>query len=96
MELLTVEYAKLPEVMRALAGVWTAFHRRATDPVEGVPLPPGVMHALEALATVQLRCADAAEKITPLAIKLCQAKIDELQDQRNRMWDHRANRGHAA
>lgn len=96
MELLDREYARLPELMRALAKAWTIFHANATDPVDGVPLPNTVMNALEQLAVVQAKCADVAERIVPLARKVCADKIDALGDKRNRMWDHRANEGNAA
>jgi hypothetical protein len=96
MELLDREYAVLPEIIGTLVDAWTALHRRATDPVEGDPLPPVIMDLLEELAATQRRCVEVAEQVVPLAKRLEQARIDALGDRRNRMWDHRANRDHAA
>lgn len=96
MELIEREYALLPEVLEALVGAWVAIHVRATDSVTGDPLPAPVMELLEQIARTQRAAAQAAAEVAPLARRLSQARIDALRDPRNRMWDHRANPGHAA
>lgn len=83
----------LPEIVRTLGLVWITFHQRATDPREGHPLPTSVMASLEALSGVQAKVAVAADRIGPLIEKLLQARLDEMQDARFRMWDQRANAG---
>jgi hypothetical protein len=91
MDLINREYTILPEVLLALTGAWTAVHRRATDPVDGDPLPAPVMDLLEQIAKTQRIAADAAAEVAPLARRLEQHRIEALSDPRNRMWDHRAN-----
>lgn len=92
-ELIKVEYAKLGDLVRAQARVFGAYHDRCTDPVEGVPLPPPVMNAIGAIQTVITKSADVADRVTPLALKVCADRLAELDDRRNAMWDHSRNPG---
>lgn len=96
MELLDREYKRLPDVQRTVAKAWKIMHERATDPIDGDPLPPVIMDLLQQLFDHQMRGAATAEQITPLAKRLEQARIDALADPRNRMWDQRANQGYGA
>lgn len=92
-ELITAEYTRLPELFRALAAVVTTYHVQQT---ETTPLHPRVMEAIAALARVQETCAQAAEAIPPLALRLHAEEIERQNDPRQAMWDLRANRGRAA
>lgn len=92
-ELIDVEYVLLADLMREMIGVWTDFHMRATDPVEGVPMPPPVMNALAAIATVQAKTATTVEAIPALARKVCADRLALLDDPKQAMFDLRANPG---
>lgn len=93
LEFIDSELRLYGELMRALAKVHANFHERVT---EEIGLHPAVMNSIEQLQKLQLKAAEAADAISPLARKLEEKRIEALSDRRNAKWDHRANPGHAA
>lgn len=85
-------YRYWPDVLRRLEEAWAILHRKATDGLHGYPLHPAVLELVEAVARHQRLTAAAAEEIAPTAHALHREQIEALEDPRQAMWDHRANR----
>ena len=92
-ELIRVEYARLGDLVRAQSRVFGAYHDRCTDPVDGVPLPAPVMNAIGAIQTSIVKSGDVADRVTPLALKVCADRLALLDDKREAMWDQSRNPG---
>lgn len=92
-EIIRVEYALMGDLVRAQARVFGAYHARTIDPVEGVFMPKPVTDAILAVQSVIMKSADTADKIPPLALKVCAQMLDDLDDPTRRVWDQRANPG---
>ena len=92
-EIIRLEYAKMGDLVRAQARVFGAYHARTIDPVEGVYMPKTVTDAILAIQAVINKAADTADRVSPLALKVCAQMLDELDDPTRRVWDQRANPG---
>jgi len=82
------EYARWPDVQRALSKVWEIMHAKAE---EYYPLKPAAAGLVAAIGKHQIAVANAAEVIAPTIRSLHRQQIEALDDSRNAMWDHRAN-----
>lgn len=87
------EYSQLGTLVRTQAEVFSEFHARVTDRVEGVYFPVAVNNAILDIQKVVMKCGDTADKVTPLALKVCTELLDRLDDPMFRAWDQRANAG---
>ncbi len=92
-EIIRVEYSLMGDLVRAQARVFGAYHERTIDKVEGVYMPKAVTDAILAIQAVIFKAAETADKVTPLALKVCAQMLDELDDPTRRVWDQRANPG---
>lgn len=82
-------YDLWPRALVALGDAWREWHNRAA---ERYPLSPVVIQLIEAVAKNQKRTAEAAAEIAPAIRSLHRQELDNLEDPRKAMWDHRANR----
>ena len=81
-------YKGWPDLLNRLGEAWAIMHRKAQ---EQYPLKPVVVELIEAVQRHQQMTAAAAEEIAPTARALHRDQIEALTDQRNAMWDVRAN-----
>jgi hypothetical protein len=92
-EVINVEYKQLGDLVRAQAAVFQAYHDRVTDPKDGVYFPAAVTDAILAIQKVIIKSAETADRVMPLALKVCTELLDRLDNPQFRAWDQRANAG---
>lgn len=93
MEDVIEEYRQWPTVLNALAGVWKVMQAKAEA---DYPLKAAAADLVGAISAHQRTVADAAEAIPGVIRSLHAEQLDNLTDQRNAMWDLRANPNTAA
>lgn len=92
-EIIKVELSQMGTLVREQAGVFKAYYDHITDKADGVFFPPAVYTAIMSVNDVVYKAGDTADKVMPLALKVCSQLLDDLDDPTKRFWDQRANKG---
>lgn len=81
-------YQLLPEFLDLVAKMMRTLGERANG---RYPLDPQILDLIDGLHTHAVALATTSEHIGPMITVLHQDRFDDLEDERNAMWDHRAN-----
>lgn len=92
-ELITVEFSQMGALVREQAAVFKGYYDHVTDRVEGVYMPTPVYNGITSIHDVIVKAGDTADKMMPLALKVCSQLLADLDDPTKRYWDQRANPG---
>ena len=90
-DVITIEFSQLGTLVREQAGVFKDYYLHVTDRVEGVYFPAPVGNAIMSVHDVVVKAGDTADKVMPLALKVCSQLLDDLDDPTKRYWDQRVN-----
>jgi len=92
-EIINVEFSQFGTLVREQAKVFKSYYDHVSDKVEGVYFPAPVYNAIMSINDVVYKAGDTADKVMPLALKVCQNLLDDLDDPTKSYWDQRANKG---